>query len=68
MSSFAKIQIDTMWKTKHLKTVKWLFGFFLGMFMAVPYSLVSRNRNTKDILVSFELVLPQGLVDETECI
>lgn len=43
MSSFTKMQIDTMWKTKHLKTRKRLFGFLLDMFIGLQGSAVSRN-------------------------
>jgi len=47
MSSFTKMQIDTMWKTKHLKTVKWLVGFLLRMFTGLPDAFVSRNSTAK---------------------
>lgn len=43
MSSFAKMQIDTMWKTKHLKTRKRLFRFLVDMFIGLQGSAVSRN-------------------------
>lgn len=32
-----------MWKTKHLKTHKRLFGFFVDMFMSLRCKAVSRN-------------------------
>jgi len=43
MRSFAKMQIDTMWKTKHLKTRKRLFVFLLEMFIGLQGIAVSRN-------------------------
>lgn len=53
MSSFAKMQIGTMWKTKHLKTRKRLFGYLLDMFIGLQGSAVSRNGKggTGDIIV-----------------
>ncbi len=45
-----------MWKTKHLKTVKWLVGFLLRMFTGSPDTFVSRNSTAKFILVTFELM------------
>lgn len=55
MSSYTKMQIDTMW-TEHLKTVKWLVGFLLRMFTGLPGTFFSRNSTAKYILVTFELM------------
>lgn len=43
MSSFTKMQIDTMWKKKHFKSCKRLLGFLLDMFIGLQGSAVSRN-------------------------
>lgn len=50
MSSFTKMQIDTMWKTKHLKTLKWLFESLLDMFIGLLDSAVSRESGTPRLL------------------
>lgn len=53
MSSFAKMQIDTMWKTKHVKTCKRLFEFLLLVYKVVQSHTMTAD--TRHIVVAFGL-------------